>query len=148
MTSHLRLPAVIGLTLLLMVIVLYAFARRSQAPEQIFSATINRDCAPWDGSAFTVSIPMKNANISISVYQAPDIHAPTVFSFPDDTMSSGSAFLILPLDSPEPLKGKVSFQRVQQGNPVQGTFDLATEVDKKFKGKFIAEWGNEVIYCG
>ena len=117
-------------------------------PEQIFPATINRDCAPWDGSAFTVSIPMQGSRISISIYQSPDIKLPTAFIFPDDTLSVGNALLILPIGSPEPLTGKVTFQRVGQDIPVAGQFDLVTNTGEHFKGKFIAAWQNEMIYCG
>lgn len=148
MTRHIRSITIISLTIVIAGIALYAFTRRSPAPEQTFSATVNRDCAPWDGSAFTVSIPMEGANISISIYQTPDIKFPTTFSFPDNTMSVGNALLILPIDSPKPLTGKVSFQRVQQGSPVEGRFDLTTATGEKFKGKFIAKWGNEIVFCG
>jgi hypothetical protein len=148
MTRRSRSFAIISLTILLTGIALDAWARRSQMPEQIFPATINRDCAPWDGSAFTVSIPMQGAGISISIYQSPDIKLPTAFLFPDDTLSVGNALLILPIGSPEALTGKVAFQRVGQDIPVKGTFDLVTKAGEHFKGKFIAEWGNEIIYCG
>lgn len=148
MTHRLRFLAVVGLIILITGIAFYAFTKRSQAPEQIFPATINDDCAPWDGSAFTVSIPMKDMGISISIYQAPDIKFPTTFSFPDGTLNVGNALLIMPIDSPKELTGKVSFQGVQQGSPVEGTFDLTTVTGERFKGKFIAEWGNEIVYCG
>ena len=140
--------AIISLTILLTGIALYAWVRRSQMHEQIFPATINRDCAPWDGSAFTVSIPMQGSGISISIYQSPDIKLPTAFLFPDDTLSVGNALLILPIGSPEPLTGKVTFQRVGQDIPVEGQFDLVTNTGEHFKGKFIATWKNEMIYCG
>lgn len=126
----------------------FTLSRGSPAPEHIFPATINRDCAPWDGSAFTVSIPVEDAGINISIYQSPDIKLPTNFSFPDDTMSLGNALLILPIGPPEQLTGKVTLQRVEQGSPVEGIFDLTTVMGEKFKGKFIAEWGNEVMFCG
>ena len=127
---------------------LYALARRSQMPEQTFSATINRDCAPWDGSAFTVSIPMKGQGIAISIYQSPEIKHPTTFLFAEDTLSTGNALLILPIGAPEQLTGKVSFQKVAQDTPVKGRFDLVTNSGKHFKGKFSAKWKNEIVLCG
>ncbi len=63
-------------------------------------------------------------------------------------MSTGNALLILPVGSPEQLSGHVYFQRVSQDVPVEGTFDLITKAGEHFTGKFIAEWGNEIIYCG
>lgn len=143
-----RLPVVIGLLLLVVGIDCYACTRRSRTFEQIFPATINHDCAPWDGPAFTVSIPTKDANISISVYQAPDSRLPTTFLFPDNTMSVGSAIFVLPIGPPEHLKGKVSFQGIKQGNPVEGVFDFTTEAGKTLRGKFTAEWVDDVVSCG
>jgi hypothetical protein len=144
----LRFPAAIGLILLVVVIVFHAYMRQSQRPEQILPATIKPDCAPWDGPAFTLSIPMEDASISISVYQAPDIQSHITFLFPDNTASMGNALLILPLDPPEPLKGSLLFQRVKEDNPVEGTFDFTTAAGKRFKGTFTAAWGDEVVYCG
>jgi hypothetical protein len=148
MMRHVRSIAIVSLIILIIGIALYTLSRRDQTPEHIFPATINRDCAPWDGSAFIVSIPMKGAGITISIYQSPDIKLPTTFLFPDDTMSIGNALLILPIGSPEQLTGKVSFQRVGQDIPVEGQFDLVTNAGEHFEAKFIAEWGNEVVYCG
>jgi hypothetical protein len=148
MTRRILSISIIGLILIITAIAWYAFAARNQRPVQLVSATINRDCAPWDGSAFTVSIPMQGKGITISIYQAPDLKLPATFVFPDDTLSVGNALLILPIDSPELLTGEVSFQRGAQDIPVEGQFDLVTEAGEHFKGKFIAEWGNEIIYCG
>ena len=130
-------------------IVWFTFSMRNQEPEQIFDATINRDCAPWDGSAFTVSIPMNNgARIDVSIYQSPDIRLPVTFSFPDKTIKIGNAVYLPPVGSPEQLTGKVSFQHVEQGIPVEGELNLHTETGQQFREKFIAEWGNEIVYCG
>jgi hypothetical protein len=148
MTRRILSISIIGLISIITAIAWFAFAARNQRPVQIASATINRDCAPWDGSAFTVSVPMQGAAITISLYQTPDLKLPATFVFPDDTRSVGNALLILPMGSPEPLTGEVSFQRIAQDLPVEGQFDLVTEAGEHFKGKFIAEWGNEIIYCG
>jgi hypothetical protein len=121
----------------------------TQEPAQTFPATVNRDCAPWDGSAFTVSIPTsQGATIAISIYQAPDLAFPRTYSFPDETMRIGNALLLLPKGSPEELSGKVRFWRVEQGKPVEGEFDLYTEAGQQFKGKFKAEWEDIAAYCG
>jgi hypothetical protein len=148
MTSHSRFITILSLTIIIAGIAFYALTRPGQTPEQTRAATINRDCAPWDGSAFTVSIHVEDANISISIYQTPDIKYPTTFSFPDNTMSVGNALLILPIDPPQQLNGRVSFQGVQQDSPVEGLFDLTTATGEKFKGRFIAKWGNEIVFCG
>ncbi len=119
-----------------------------QEPTPVFPATIRRDCAPWDGSAFTLSIPVEGSVLGISIYQSPDIKLPVTFSFPDETGRVGNALLVLPSGSSEPLTGKVSFQRVEQGSPVEGEFNLLSDTGEQFKGKFIAEWDNQPVYCG
>jgi hypothetical protein len=148
MKSRPQFFIVIGLLILIFGMTWISFTRRNQKPAQTFPATINRDCAPWDGSAFTISIPMEGQSITISIYQSPEIKFPTTFSFPDDTMSVGTALLILPIGSPEQLTGKVVLQGVEQDRPVAGQFDLITNTGEHFKGKFIAEWGNEMVLCG
>jgi len=148
MTRRIYSLTIISLIILIAGFALYALARRSQILEQTFSATINHDCAPWDGSAFTVSIPMEGEGIAISIYQSPEIEHPTTFLFAEDTLSTGNALLILPLGSPQQLTGKVSFQKVAQDKPVKGQFDLVTSAGEHFKGKFSAEWKNEIVLCG
>jgi hypothetical protein len=139
----------IGVLILIFAITWISFSRRDQEPEQTLQATINRDCAPWDGSAFTVSVPMKDGTIIyISIWQSPDIKLPARFSFPDETGQVGSAYILPELDPLQPLSGEVSFRRVEEGIPVEGEFNFMTESGKQFKGKFKAGWGNEIIYCG
>lgn len=139
---------VVILLILLFVIARFIFSIQNQEPLQVFPATINRDCAPWDGSAFTVSIPIEESIINVSIYQSPDIEFPVAFSFPDETMRDGIALLLLPAGFSEQLTGKVWFQRVDEKEPVQGRFRLASEKGKPFDGTFIAEWENQAVYCG
>jgi hypothetical protein len=125
------------------------FTLQNRAALQVFPATVNRDCAPWDGTAFTVSIPMNNgATLDISIYRSPDIKLPISFSFPDETMRDGNALLLLTVGSPEPLTGRVWFQRVGPGQPIEGRFHLRSERGERFDGKFIAEWEKQAVYCG
>lgn len=115
----------------------------------MFLATINRDCAPWDGSAFTLSIPTEDGTIiHISIWQSPDIKLPVSFSFPDETGQIGAAYILPELHPLQQFSGEVSFKRVEEGIPVEGVFNLETESGKQFKGRFKAEWGNELVYCG
>ena len=144
-----KLLWLIGLAILILVIALYTFSARDQQPAQVFSATVNQDCAPWDGSAFTVSIPYDPvSSITISIWGSPDIKFPSTFWFPNETGQVGYAYILPELGPLTQLSGKVSFQRVEGGRPVEGEFDLRDESGKGFKGKFNAEWGNEIIACG
>jgi hypothetical protein len=118
-------------------------------PAQLYPATIDRDCAPWDGAAFTISILGRDAaTIHISIYQSPKILHPAIFSFPDETLRKGNVVLLRPAGLPEQLTGKVFFERIEAGKPVEGQFDLISEGGEKLTGKFRAEWGNQVVYCG
>jgi len=148
MTRRLLTISVASLILLLVEIAGQAFSARDPEPGRILPATINLDCAPWDGSAFTISIPIQSGSLYISIYQSPDIQNPTTFRFPDDTMSVGNALLTLPIGSASQVRGRVTLQHVEQGNPVEGRFDLVTESGEQLKGKFSAEWRDDIIYCG
>jgi len=135
--------------LLIFGFLLFIVTLQNEESEQIFPATINRDCAPWDGAAFTVSIPMHGGTIvNISIWQTPDIKLPVTFSFPDNTGQVGNASLAPRVGLPEQLTGSVYFQKVDQEHPVEGEFDLHTQAGRHIKGKFKAEWDDQVMLCG
>jgi len=137
----------VALLTLVLGIALLTFLRQGEEPAHVYPATIDRDCAPWDGAAFTVTIPLDKGSLQISIYRSPELRLPATFTFPDETLMEGSASLLLPIAMPEPLNGRVSFLRVEHGIPVEGAFDLVTQSGREFKGKFQAEWGNQVVYC-
>ena len=140
---------IVGLIILILDIAWLTYSTRNQKPVQVFSATINRDCAPWDGAAFTVSVPMEDGtSIKISIWQSPDIKHPIKFSLPDETGQIGVAYIPTNLNSFQELHGEVSFQRVEEGMPVEGEFSFTAESGEQFNSRFKAEWGNQVVYCG
>jgi hypothetical protein len=127
----------------------FVYALTNQGPLHIFPATVNRDCAPWDGAAFILSFRYDPiTTITVSIWQSPSLAFPVTFSFPDDSMRTGIVYSLPELDPLEELTGKVTFWHVEQGVPVEGEFDLTSARGERFKGKFIAEWGNEIVYCG
>ena len=141
----------VSLALLLIGLGALWFLTRGETPNpsQVFRAVINRDCAPWDGSAFTVSIPLRDgSSMAISIYRSPDIELPVRFWFPDESITEGNALLLLSVGSPEPLIGEVWFQRVDEGMPVEGRFRFRSETGAQLEGRFVAEWGDEIVYCG
>ena len=148
MKSQIRLSIMIGCLLFALGISLFLVSAQNREPAPHYPATVYRDCAPWDGGAFTLSIPLERSVIQISIYRSPDIRFPITFSFPDETMETGNAMLMLPVGRPTQLKGKVSFPRVGPGSPVEGQFDLLTDTGQHFKGKFKAVWENTTVYCG
>jgi hypothetical protein len=140
---------IFGLVILILGIAWYTFPKRNQAPVQTFPATIQRDCAPWDGAAFTVNIPVQGVvDLSISIWQAPELTSPNAFSFPDDTGQVGNASLADAAGTSEQLSGNVFFSSVQDGSPVDGRFELSTDTGQRFAGEFHAEWGDQIVMCG
>ncbi|HXQ35220.1 MAG TPA: hypothetical protein VN843_14485, partial [Anaerolineales bacterium] len=102
-----------------------------------------------DGAAFTVAIPANDGIIiHVSIWPSPDIKLPVTFLFPDETGQVGFAYILPERDPLQELSGEISFTRVQDGIPVEGEFNFINESGKQFIGKFKAEWGNEVVYCG
>jgi hypothetical protein len=149
MKSRNQFFVAIGLLILILGIALFTFSARDREPVQVFPATINRDCAPWDGAAFTVSFRYDPVTtITISIWQSPDFTFPVTFSFPDETMRVGIAYSLPELDPLEELTGKVTFWRVEQGIPVEGEFNFTAESGGRFKGRFKAYWGNQIPMCG
>ena len=140
---------VFAISLLILSVALFTFLRRDHASLQTFSATAHRDCAPWDGAAFTVRVPLNDGTmIDISIWQSPEIVFPKKFSFPDDTGQVGNAILIYPVGLPDVLSGEVAFQRVEAGLPIEGRFNLTSERGARFEGQFHAEWSEQVVMCG
>jgi len=139
----------IALGLLILGIGWYTFSAQNQEPTQIFPATVNRDCAPWDGSAFTVQVLWQRGDvINISIWKAPDIKIPVTFSFPDDIGQVGYVSYRLGPSNYEQLSGTIFFWHVEEGSPVEGRFELTTEAGQRFEGQFKAEWGDQMALCG
>ena len=139
----------IVLGLLILGIGWYTFSARNQAPAQIFPATVNRDCAPWDGSAFRVLVQMEDGVvINISIWQAPDIKFSKTFIFPEDTGQIGNVSLVLANGEYESLSGEVRLEGVSEGKPFAGRFNLKSESGGMYVGQFEAEWDNQIALCG
>jgi hypothetical protein len=149
MKSQTQFFITIVLLFLVLGIAWFSFSTRDQEPVQVFPAVVNRDCAPWDGSAFTISISYDSVSvIDISIWQSPDIQVPVRFLFPDETMRVGNVLLLLSDNPPEQLTGKVFFWTVEQGMPIEGEFNFTSGRGERFEGKFKAEWGNQSAMCG
>lgn len=134
-------------------VALFVFSGWGNGSVQVLPATVNWDCAPWDGSAFTVSIPVEESVINISIYQSPDIKHPitfsfNTFSFNEATEKIGHVLFLPATGSPEQLTGKAFFEHVEEGIAVEGEYNFRTQSGRQFIGKFKAQWGNEIVYCG
>lgn len=147
MKSRTLFFSVIGL--LILGIALFTFWMRNQEPAQVFPATVNRDCAPWDGGAFTISIQYDPVTtITISIWKSPDIKFPSTFSLPDETGQVGHAYLVSEVGPVVQLNGDVSFQHIEEGMPIEGRFSFTSERGGQLEGRFVAEWGSQIVMCG
>lgn len=131
----------------MLVLLLTACAPAQPAPA--LAATINRDCGPADGPAFTVEIPMEaRGRLVVSIWQAPEIDGRARFTLTNPTDATGSATLFSSADSFEPLSGTITFQGVNPNRPAKGDLRLITASGEVFEGAFTAEWGDFQAYCG
>ena len=130
-------------------------AARVRQAGALLKATIAYSCAPWDGTAFTTTVPAaalaggsKDAVISISIWQAPAFKDTVSFHFPDRDMKTGSAFYF---DGKAPgveLSGRVTFQRVVADSLVRGDFDLVSASGVYYRARFEAAWSQLRALCG
>lgn len=149
MTSRTLHFLFIGFLLLVIGIGLVVFFPSNPAHLQTFPAIVNGDCAPWDGPAFTVTIPYDSSStIIISIWQSPEIKLPSTFSFPHENRNVGDAFYVSASGEFEQLTGQVSFGLIREGRPVKGKFRFSKENGAQLQGKINAGWGNELVYCG
>lgn len=127
------------------------------------SATVEHDCAPWDGAAFGLWIPAARFGgnpdswIYLRIWQDPD-KSKTSFVFSDKTGKIGNVRYYLALKSPQlivwekqphqELKGQVRFIRINESESVLGEFDFLSEKSIHLKGNFEARWINKMALCG
>jgi hypothetical protein len=144
-----QITFVVICVLLITGISLLTFLQRNKHTDEVFPAIVNRDCAPWDGSAFTMTIQYdEDTELYISIWKAPNIKFPSTFVLPDDKGQVGHAYILPALGPYVVLNGEVSVQNVSVDKPIEGRFSFTSDRGEVFKGRFIAEWGNEIIMCG
>lgn len=146
-----RAPLFVLFVLVLLALggIFFFYSQPDQEPAQVFPATVNRDCAPWDGGAFTIAIQYDAVTtITVSIWKSPDIKLPSTFELPDDEGQVGNASLLTETGPYVQLSGEVFFQSVSMEKPLEGRFSFKSERGEVYEGQFIAEWGNLVVYCG
>ena len=141
---------IIGLLTLVLGVAWYVYPERPQELTHDYTATVRQDCAPWDGAAFSVKIPLGNNDIiDIAIWEAPTIQSEKTFSFLEEPSQAGYANLAHSAESGEQLIGTVSFTYVEPGNPVEGKFELKTlDSRQQFAGRFHAVWVKQFMLCG
>ena len=149
MKPRIRLVLAIVFLLLILGLSLFAISVGNQGPAHLLPATVDHDCAPWDGLAFTISIHYDAGTvIAISIWQSPDFEFRHSFSFPDRNGKVGDARLQLQSGPPEQLSGRATLQPAEKGAALEGDFDFTAESGRPFRGTFHAVWGNKVALCG
>ena len=122
------------------------------------AATIQGDCAPWDGAAFRVNVPAatlgvraESAFVSVSIWKAPHIATRTTFNFANGSSAipdSGAAVLWSKGGQAESLRGWVTFESVSGDSPVDGSFELTAKSGARFAASFHATWLTTRMFCG
>lgn len=128
-------------------------------------ATVQLDCAPWDGPAFSLWIPAEgvggpaHAWLHLKIWQDPRASMGR-FTFPDSSLRSGKGLVTLvrhlrsprdtrgPQQRGEALKGSVTFTRVSPTEDVLGELDLTSERNTRLQGRFRAGWVGGPARCG
>jgi hypothetical protein len=146
MKTNSRFFAALVLTALLAGIALFLFSAQDHGSVRVLRAAASRDCAPWDGPAFTVSIHAElGSAIQVSIWQSPQILRAAAFSFPGE---QGTAMYHPKFGSPQPLSGRVTFRRVEPDLPITGELDLRSADGRQFQGIFEAFWTDAIVACG
>jgi hypothetical protein len=144
-----RLGLRLALLALVMPLLSAACTPTAAPPQPIVPATINRDCAPWDGPAFTILVPQAGGDqVIISIWSAPDFRGRTTHTFAKDPDRVGSAGLRDPAGNWRPLTGTAVLGAVQPGQPVQGEYRLLLATGEVFSQSFLAEWESLQALCG
>ena len=149
MKNRIRLYSLIGMSAIVLGLIWFLRPTKGQEIKRVFNGTVNRDCAPWDGGAFTVSIAYDPRSvIVISVWRLPDINHPISFSFPDQKGNIGTAFYKPLSGDAIELSGSIYFQDVEEDNPLTGDFNLSSVNGDRFEGHFNVRWSSVIVMCG
>lgn len=122
-------------------------------------ATVERDCAPWDGPAFSVWIPAEKLGgpsqswVYLRIWQQPE-DSKGLFKFPSDGQrQKGAVVFFLDLESPkklnwqnqprQQLKGTVRFLRVDSKENVLAELDFVSDKNVQLRGNFEAKWDQD-----
>jgi len=140
---------ILGLLVFIFSVAWYLYPKQKQEPLPHYAASIQQDCAPWDGGAFLLKIPLENGNfIDVAIWESPALQSEKTFFF-EEPSQVGTASLVHSSASAEQLVGKVFFTRVNLDSPVEGTFELETiDSGQHFEGQFHATWLDRIRLCG
>ncbi len=119
-------------------------------------AQIWNDCAPWDGPAFTITVPLARRSaeaptiLTIAIWEPADGRTPLSFVFPRDGARAQGSVTLQPRPGVSGLmSGQVRFRSLHSRQPVEGSFDLVSKGGEIVRGTFRARWvDGQRVLCG
>lgn len=123
-------------------------------PEAVATARIARTCAPWDGAAFTVSVPAGNGvdpaalpALQLSVWSSPQFDGERKVVFAEGDDRTGVAMYAETADHATPLTGEATFRQAADGS-IEGTLRLKAADGRRFEQRFHGRLDDRVVMCG
>lgn len=125
----------------------------SMRPETIAAAHIARTCAPWDGAAFSVSVPVGHGvdpaalpALQLSVWSSPQFDGERTVVFADGDDRAGLAFHVETPERTTPLTGEVTFRQAADGG-IEGTLRLKDADGRRFERRFRGRLDGGAVMC-
>jgi hypothetical protein len=126
----------------------------ASAATPVVEGQIDVSSAPWDGAAYALILPLGEGSsvLRIDLWGHPSSAGPLTVKFTGQEDPGGGAGRgegrvsfqqILNKSIPAPLAGRVVFDRLEEGKPVTGHYELNTfDQARGFKGFFRLRWGS------
>jgi len=148
MKSRILSYALIG-SLVVAATLWFYFTASTPRDSALLRASVRPDCAPWDGTAYTIDIPYPAGSaIEISIWKSPDSALPLTYSFPDASGRVGTAVYRSAFGSDQPLYGEITLRPFKLGDALEGRFRFKLESGNQFAGEFSADWLDQPVACG
>ncbi len=115
--------------------------------------TIQGDCAPWDGAALAVALPMDSlgagAQLLFSVWKSDHEAAEHRWFIGSEGESDGVGRLCAtPNRCVNVRSGWVEFNDIRVGDNTEGGYRLSLEDGRLLVGRFLARWIERRVLCG
>jgi len=129
-------------------------AGQSTRPEAVAVADIARACAPWDGAAFSVSVPLREGAdpaalpaLRVMVWSPPRFERERTVVFADGDDRTGVAQYAESEDRATPLTGEATFRQTADGG-LEGTLRLKAADGRRFERRFRGRLDDRRVMCG
>jgi hypothetical protein len=120
----------------------------------VIEGSIDESAAPWDGPAYALILRLGQGSsvLRVDLWGHPHSDGPLSLRFtgyenPGGGRGRGDGRVsfqeILNKSTPVPLSGRLVFDRLEEGKPVTGHYELnSIDQSRGFKGVFQAKWGS------